>query len=54
MQLNKYNECMEKRRRSTYLMTIHRQNTYSTSMASPQVCGLGACILQLEPLTESY
>ena len=26
-----------------------QRNISGTSMASPQVCGLGACILQLEP-----
>jgi subtilisin family serine protease len=26
-----------------------QNNITGTSMASPQVCGLGACILQLEP-----
>ena len=36
---------------STYhLNSSYKQNNISgTSMASPQVCGLGACILQLEP-----
>ena len=33
-----------------HLNSSHRQNNITgTSMASPQVCGLGACILQLEP-----
>ena len=33
-----------------HLNSSYRQNNITgTSMASPQVCGLGACILQLEP-----
>ena len=58
---NKYNECVEKRRRISFNNSYRQNNITGTSMASPQVCGLGACILQLElPLqqhsieTENY